>query len=144
MSIDLAALTAELTNDPKTLGYAALIAAHNRVGIAAKLNSTYAGVGTIWRTDLTSSEIMACLVWSEVSAANVTQWTSFQTLLIPPTVDASKAAVRALFAGLFAAATVTLGNLTAAGKSALSSRAEELWGYGTRITEQDIANAGIN
>ena len=140
MAFTSAQLATEITTDPKSLGYGAS-ATSSYAAIAAKLNATYAGVGIVWRTDLSASEIVGCLVWSDLSAATVTQWTALQTLLIPAKIDASNANVRALFAGLFASAATTLANLTAAAKKASPSRAEELWGYGTVISDNDIGHA---
>lgn len=134
-------LAAEITNDPKSLGYAPLVLGGDRLGIANKLNSTYAGVGIIWRTDLIAADILASLVATEVQAWTTTQWVALQTLLIPGKIDASKTTIRNLFSTLLGSATASLANVTAVAKSPISSRAEELWGYGTRITENDIAAA---
>lgn len=136
-------LADEITTDPKGLGYAAFVAAHDRQGLAAKINSTYPGVGTVWRTDLKPWEITASLVESEVSGMTQVQWLRVQTLLIPPMIDASQTNIRAQFSGIFSGKAQTLANLTAVAAKANPSRAEELWGYRTLITDTDIANAGI-
>jgi hypothetical protein len=136
-----AQLAAELNTDPKTLGYAALIAAKDRIGLAAKINSTYAAVGTVWRTDLRAAEILAALVETEITALTTNGWLQLQTLLIPGTVDASQVTIRNQFNGLLGAFATTIANLLAVAKKANPSRAEELWGYAVRVTEQDVAGA---
>jgi hypothetical protein len=138
-----AQLTTELNTDPKALGYAALRSASNYIGLAAKVNSTYAGVGVVFRNDVTANEVLVALVWSEISALTTNNWLALHALLIPEVIDATKATIRAIFAGLFPAATfpLTSASLTALAKKAGPSRADELWGYGTVVGEQDVANA---
>lgn len=136
-------LATEINTDPKALGYAALVAAHDRMGLAAKLNATYAGVGIVYRNDLKSWEVLAALVESEVTSLSVTAWTRVQTLLIPSMVDATQQRIRDQFAGIFVGKAATLANLDAVARKVAPSRAEELWGYKTTVSDQDIANAGI-
>jgi hypothetical protein len=134
----------EINLDPVGLGYAPLKEAGDYLGIVAKLNATRAGVGVVWRTNMTGAEVLGCLVWSEIAALTTNNWLALQTLLIPSTpIDASNARIRAFFAGLFPNATfpLTLTNLTAMGQKPNPTRAEELWGFGTVIAEQDVANA---
>jgi len=140
-SAQLPQLAAELQADPKSLGYAAEIAARSYAGVASLCNGTYPGVGTVWRTDLSAAEILAALVESEVTSLTATQWTRVLTLLSPGAIDASQQRIRDQFAGIFAGKTATLANLTAAARRAAPSRAEELWGYGVAVAEQDVANA---
>lgn len=148
MAFTKAQLQAEITNDPKGLGYAALKASNSYVALAAKLNATYGGVATVFRNDLQAREILGCLVASEVlapaaKALTATQWTAFSTFLIPGTIDASNGNISALFLALFTNADypLTRAALIAIGKRVAPTRAEELWGYGTAVSEQDVANA---
>lgn len=134
-------LANEINNDPKALGYAAFVSAHDRVGLANKLNATYAGVGVVWRNDLKSLEIVGAIINGEVTGFTAAQWARVQVLIAPPVIDASNANVRGQFSGIFTG--TSLANLTAVAQKANPSRAEELWGYNTRINDQDIANAGI-
>lgn len=136
-----AQLQTEINTDPKTLGYAALRAANNYIGLAAKLNATYAGVVAVFRNDVKSAEILAAMIESEVSSLTQIQWTRVQVLLAPPVIDASQVTIRNQFGGIFAGKTTTLGNLTAVGQKAATTRAEELWGYKVVVTEQDVATA---
>jgi hypothetical protein len=141
MGYTLAQLAAEITNDPKALGYAAPVAAGSLSGLAALINGTYPGVGTVWRTDVAAAELLGGIVWAEVSGFTAAQWEAVEVMLVPLTVDASNANVRAFFAGVFAGKTATIANLTAIAQRANPSRAEELWGYGTVVSTTDIAHA---
>lgn len=141
MGFTLVDLKSEIDNDPKQLG---LVPARDRgddATIAQLLNSTYGAVGTVWRTDLSAREILACLVEAEVSTLNATQWTRVLTLLMPGTIDASQQRIRDQFAGIFATKTATIANLLAVAKRVTPSRAEELWGAGTTISDRDVAAA---
>lgn len=142
MSFTSAQLATELTNDPKALGYAATVHS-SYAALAAKVNATYAGVGMVLRNDLTAREILACLTWAEVATFTAAQWAAFQAFLIPGSIDASNTNISAMFLGLFPNASfpVTRAALIAVGKKVAPSRAEELWGYNTRVTDQDIALA---
>lgn len=143
MSFTSQQLAAEINADPKALGYAAFVAAHDRQGLAAKINSTYTGVDQVWRNDLRSWEVLGSLVEAEVTALTQVQWTRVQTLLIPPMIDVSNQLIRDQFAGIFVGHNTTIGNLITVGTKPNPSRAEELWGYKTVVTDTDIANAGI-
>lgn len=141
MAFSNAQLKSEIDNDPKQLG---LVAARDRgddATIAQLLNTTYATVGTVWRTDLSAGEVLACLVESEVSPLNATQWTRVLTLLMPGTIDASQQRIRDQFAGIFVTKAVTIANLLAVAKRPAPTRAEELWGAGTTISDRDVAAA---
>jgi hypothetical protein len=136
-------LVTEINTDPKSLGYAALKTAMNYKGLAAVLNSTYTGVGTVFRTDVRAQEVLSALVWSEISSLATNSWLTLNSLLIPGIIDATKTTIRNLFTGLFPSATfpTTASNLNAIAIKASPSRAEELWGYGTSVGEQDVATA---
>lgn len=142
MPFTSAQLATEINTDPKALGYAAFVSAHDRAGLAAKLNATYAGVGTVYRNDLKSLEIVGAIVNADVTGFTAAQWARVQVLIAPPVIDASNANVRGQFTGIFSGTSLT--NLDTVAKKANPSRAEELWGYKTLITDQDIANAGFN
>jgi hypothetical protein len=144
MAFTKAQLQAELNSDPKALGYAPFRTAGNYQGLAALVNGTYPGVGVVWRTDVRGAEVLGALVWSEIASLSSNNWLALQSLLIPSTpIDANNARIRGIFTGLFPVATFpgTSANLTSTGQKASPSRAEELWGYATYVTEQDVANA---
>jgi hypothetical protein len=135
-----AQLTAEINTDPKALGYAAFVASGNDTGVAALLNATYAGVGTVWLTRVPTSALVGSIVWADVSGMTQAQVELLQLLLLTGTVDASNPNIRGMFTGLFAGKT-TLTNMTAAAQKVAPSRAEELWGAGTTVTVLDVAHA---
>lgn len=134
-------LAAEINNDPKTLGYAILKASGSDADLAAKINATYAGVGTVWRTSVPAAELLSCIVWAEVSAFTAVKWAAVQVFLTPLVLDASQQRIRDFFAGAFAGCTTTLANMSAIAKVATPSRAEELWGAGSAVGATDVARA---
>lgn len=144
MTYTLTQLAAEINTDPKALGLAALKAQANAAGdeaIAAKLNATYAGVGVVYRTDVTPSELLACIVWSEVSAFTATQWSACTAMLSAGNVDASKVTIRNFFAGLFTAATTTKASMDTVARIVNPTRAEELWGHSMGVSAYDVQKA---
>lgn len=141
MPFTSAELKNEIDNDPKQLG---LVVARDRgddAAIARILNTTYATVGTVWKTNLTARDLLACVVWADVSSFTAAQWAAFQTMLIPGDIDASQQRIRDQFAGIFAGKAATIANMTAAAKVPNPTRAEELWGAGSTISDRDVAAA---
>jgi hypothetical protein len=138
-----AQLKTEITTDPKALGYAPFRnpANPNYVAIENLLNATYAGVGVVFRPNIPSRELLSQLVWADVSAFTAAQWEALSVMLIPMFVDGTQANVRAFFAGLFAGKATTLANLSAIAQVVGPTRAEELWGQGTSVSQQDVADA---
>lgn len=139
MMFTSAQVAAEINNDPKALGFAALKLTGDDQGIANKLNANYPGVATVYRADVKSGEILGSLLASEVGAWTAVQWTALTALLIPGTVDASNARIRALFSALLPAG--SLANATAVASVVLPSRAAELWGANTVVSATDVARA---
>jgi hypothetical protein len=78
-------------------------------------------------------------VASEVTAWTAQQWTALTALLIPGTVDATNARIRALFQQLLPAG--SLANATAASQVTAPTRAEELWGAGVTVSISDVSRA---
>lgn len=141
MPVSMAALAAEINNDPKALGYAALKASGSDADLAAKINATYVGVGSVWRTNVTAAELLSCIVWAEVSAFTAVKWAAVQVFLTPLVLDASQQRIRDFFAGAFSGCAATLANMSAMAKVTAPSRAEELWGAGNAVSATDIARA---
>jgi hypothetical protein len=141
----VAALHDELTADPKALGYAPLVAAARVNGdwqsVADRVNTTYAGIATVFRPNVSAQELLTCIVWAEVAAFTATQWAALQCMLAPLRVDATQLTVRNFFAGLFAGKAGTLAALTAIAKVVAPTRAEELWGAGVVVSAGDCATA---
>ena len=144
MSMTATALAAEINNDPKALGYAVPKLAGSDIGVANIVNSTYAGVGTVWRTNVKAAEILAAITLSEINATfSATNWAALSAILTPLVVDASNAVIRGWFVTLFPSALYPTTNaaLVTTAKVAAPSRAEELWGAGTLISATDVAHA---
>jgi hypothetical protein len=143
-----AQLRTELTTDPKARGYAALLtaaeASHDWQPVADKVNSTYAGVGTVWRPNISAQELLSCIVWTDVSTFTAAQWEALSVMLIPLRIDATQQRVRDFFAGLFTGKAATSNNLLATAQVAAPTRAEELWGAGTVVQANDCAIAAGN
>ena len=131
----------EITTDPKGLGYGALLAAGDDEGVATLLNSTYAGVGIVYRPNLPAHEILGSLVAAEVAGWTQVKWVAFTALISTGTVDATNPNIRALFQQLVGAGTASLANMNNAAKVTSPTRAEELWGAGTIITSSDVGVA---
>lgn len=144
MPFTIQQLATEINTDPVGLGYAAHITAGRMGELARILNSTRTGVGQVWRDDLRGAEVLGALVWSEIASLSTNSWLALQSLLIPSTpIDASNVRIRNIFGGLFPAGSFpqTNANLSAIGQKASPSRAEELWGYGTTVTPEDVIRA---
>lgn len=141
MSFTSAALASEINTDPKALGYAAPKASGADGAVAAILNATYAGVGTVYRRNIAPHEIEECLVYAELGSLTVQQWQLFQTVLEAGVIDASKATIQNILIGMFPNTTTTYANLVAVAKTPNPTRAEELWGQGTVVTVADVAHA---
>jgi hypothetical protein len=131
----------EITLDPQGLGYQAHIASGDDTGLAVLLNSTYAGVGVVWRSAVPSRDVLASVVWSEVSSWSAAKVNWLVALLSPGTVDATQSRIRDIFVGVLGVGTVSLTNATAIAKVAGPTRAEELWGDGSLVMESQIAAA---
>jgi hypothetical protein len=143
MSYTLSQLADEINNDPKSLGYSTLVASGDDSSIAGLLNSTYAGVGTVYRPNVGAGEVMGSLVWSEVSGLTTNNWLALHSMLLPASIDATKSTVRNFFNGLFPTGSfaTTNANLLTVAKKASPSRAEELWGAGTVVPFLDVSRA---
>lgn len=130
----------EIINNPKGLAYSASVAIGNDTGVALILNSTYAGVGIVYRSELMPQEVLKSLVWSELSVKSSTHIQILQLLLAPRMVDAGQQTIRDIFVGLFPSGS-TIANLDAVAKVVGPTRAEELWGAGTIISSDSVAHA---
>lgn len=149
-------LAAEINTDPSGLGYAAFVAAHDRPGLAAVMNLVRAGI-TVKRNDVMASEVIAAIDSRDfVTTPNAAHCAFVGALLTKGAPLQFQDAqgndtnvlgnIKRLFVADDANATpphVSRGALnTLATRS--GSRAEQLWGAGTVVTEQNIADAGID
>jgi len=130
--MDLVALKAEITTDPASIGYAAVIADH--VAVAKLINGTKR---TIDRADLASCVLVSCLDKTEfaaLSAADKQYLNLFITAQSVPMAPDVRQALRSLFP----VGSKTRTNINQATRQE-SSRAAELE-FG-QVTESHVADA---
>lgn len=139
MAITLAALAAELQNDPTTLGYAPSITAGNDQGLADMLNLVR-GTITVFRNDVKADEVIGATVVSDFTALTAGQQNYYLALVSQPVIDVSNSNVRSNLASLFPAVSATRSNLATLAQRN-GSRAEQLWGVGTIVGVLDVAHA---
>jgi hypothetical protein len=151
MSFTLQQLAAEINADPTALGYAPLVAAHDRPGVAALMNLPRAGI-TVKRNDVMASEVIAAVDSRDfVTTPNAAHCAFISALLTKGAPlqfqDASGTDTNILgnIKRLLVADDATHTSRAALNALAtrIGSRAEQLWGTGTLINEQNIADAGI-
>jgi hypothetical protein len=142
----LTALRAELDNDPKALGYAALKLLSNAAeALANKLNEPgTVPADTLFKSYVPIEDVLAAIDWVE-----------YRNLVQESTTAPSKAAVdqfvrgtriksgssnmRATMVALFPAGTTRTALTALASRAA--ARAEVLWGEGFAVTPTDVGNA---
>lgn len=149
----LAALASEIQTDPTAQGYAALVSAGNRLGIANKLNAINA-VNQVKRVDIRASEILEAIdVADVITSANAVAVSWFESATQQATLrltadDGQDTRILKNIKSLFLANGAAGANpQTRARLNAIAlrdgSRAELLWGAGIKITDQHIADAGF-
>ena len=136
----MAALMAEITNDPKGLGYASQ--SGNADSIAVLMNTSPEPIAAgsqeqIYRTRVESRDLMACIVLSEFAALTQANRDYCAMLFSATQVNTGDANVRTQIAAIFASGTTSRTNLIAAAQKN-ASRAEALWGDGYRVTAQQV------
>lgn len=141
MALSRAQLLSEITNDPKGMGYAAMINARSDEMIAQALNAkTGPGIGQVFRPQVGHAEVLNCIDRTEWNALTTAQRADLNGILAIPITDFSNANVRAAFTNVFGAASATRAALLALVQPS-GSRAEVLGGYGTVVTSTDVAQA---
>lgn len=134
--MDLTALSAELTLDPAGLGYVGPDSED-----AEKLNAPSPGGETVFRKAIPMSEIYAQIEWiSEWAALPGVMRDGFRQLTSTDALDVTSPRVRAAMEGIFGAGSQTWANLASIATRP-ASRAEILWGEGTRVHHLDVAAA---
>lgn len=139
MAFTLTQLAAEITTDPTSLGLVALRDAGSDQALADALNLPRAGI-TVNRNDLSGRELLNAVVLSEYTALTQANRDLWQALLTIAPLDATDTQTRTTVGAIFAAGTTTRTNLVAL-STRPGSRAEQLWGTGTRITALDVSRA---
>lgn len=150
MAINYSALKNEILNDPNSYGYAPLVAVGNDTDLAVLLNLVRAGI-SIKRPNVSSSEILEAIdirdfltspagVNNNTFAASwfesITQFTSIRLT----NEDNTKTVVRKNIDRMVAD---TQGSQTRLDAVAVrsGSRAEQLFGFGTSVSANDVAIA---
>lgn len=147
MPLTYPALKTELQADPATIGYAALVASGNDVGLAALLNEVRAGI-SIRRPDIAPAEILEAIDARDFEPTpNVLAVAWFGSLTRQERVrllndDGSQTRVLANLRRLLLALD-TNGSRARLQDMANrpGSRAEQLFGAGVVVTHQDVAIA---
>jgi hypothetical protein len=144
-------LTTEINSDPTAIGYAAFVQAHDRPGLAAAMSLARAGI-TVKRNDVMSNEVIAAVDSRDfVTTPNAAHVGFIQALLAKGAPlqfqdsDGNDTKILGNIKRLLVADDAT--HTSRAALNALAnrtgSRAEQLWGTGTVITETDIIATGV-
>jgi len=134
--MDLVALKTEITADPASIGYAAMVADHSAV--ARLINNAPRKVAD--SADHPTWELFQCFDTDELTAAEsvAAKFRRLQLLCSMPSINPDAKRLRQSIVFVFGAAAVSLQRFDAWAKRT-GTRAEEL-GFG-RVTESDVADA---
>lgn len=139
MSVDLAALKAEIESDP--LGIYPAFTPENDAAVAAAINEVRDTI-SIYRDDLEASELKDAIVLSDYEARCDTQakrdWLALVLDNGIPVQDPN-GAVRSGIVSLFSGTPTLAAFASIAQRDA--SRAEDLWGPGVNVSPSDVAGA---
>jgi hypothetical protein len=139
MPFSLPALTAEINNDPKALGYAAL--KDQPQALADRMNEAGASGETITKDFVPVEDVVAAIVRADYDAAGPAGKTFLQEIVLRGSrVKVGDANVRASLAGIFTAGTTSRANLLAL-STRPASRAEILFGMYYNVTDINVAHA---
>lgn len=135
--MDLQELRSELDEDPEGLGYAGTSDAE----AAATLNDRSLTGETALREAIPMGEVYAQVEWTtEWAGLDATFREGFRQLTSTPTLDASSSRIHDALEAIFGSDSQTWANLAAIAERSVS-RAEVLWGAGTRVHHLDVARA---
>jgi len=139
----MAALTTEVTTDPKGLGYAG--ASGNAATIADLMNLAPEPIAAgsqeqIYRFRSDTRDLLACIILSEFATLTQANRDYCTMMFSTPQVNTGDANVRTQMAGIFAGGTTSRTNLIAAAQKN-ASRAEALWGDGFHVTAVQVSEA---
>lgn len=141
MAINYAALKTELQTDPAGLGYAPHLAAGADQSLADLLNEVRQSI-SISRATIPAYEVWEAIVPAEWAALTANERQRVQTILSMGEVNVQGANTRSSLAAAFGAGTTSRTNLIAL-QSRQGSRAEQLFGDGVAVTNEDIAKARV-
>src|SRR5687767_5344457 len=123
-------LKTEITTDPKSLGYAPLMAVRNFQGTADKLNAFLVATDTVAREPMETQDVIENIVAADFNSMTTANATKLQVLLSTAQVRIASNAVQSLFSTLFGVNSATMTAFTAL-KTRRASRAEILFGAGS-------------
>jgi hypothetical protein len=142
-TFSMAALTTELANDPKGLGYAALSDSPDAVANLMNTSPEPIAAGQqeqIFRIRTDSRDLMAGIVLTEWDALTQARRDYCTAIFSATYVNTGDSNVRTQVGAIFGAGTTSRTNLNnAAQKNA--SRSEALWGDGFSVTAYQVAVA---
>lgn len=141
MAVSLPELKIELQTDPAGMGYAIYISAGNMAQTARQINSPTTPPATIDSTTVTRevmNDVLAMTDWDVLSATNQELWMSYTR----DDIDmAQTPEMKAQILGLLPDPCQTRTDLLSIAFVQPVSRAEELWGIGTRVTHEECSAA---
>jgi hypothetical protein len=135
-TVDPGALAAEITTDPKALGYTG----HSDYEIAQMLNTPGLSGETLFKSYTATEDVVACIVRAEYDALTAAPKAYLDMVLRPAKVKTGDATLRTQIAAVFGAATTTRANLVAVA-SRPACRAEILFGENASVNDQQVAAA---
>lgn len=135
---EIASLNAELTTDPASIGYAALITARRDADLADALNLVRTGNNKVNRGFVTAQELSALYDPTEFSALTSVQLQRLNALLLGGSLNLTDTTVRQNLANIFPANGATR-NAVAAYVQRQASRAEVVLGAGRTVSHTDVA-----
>ena len=150
MPLSNAQIVNEVNNDPAALGYASSVTAKNAVAIADILNWIRNGstpcpdnnvVGaaiSVFRNDIAPKEIVNAIATTDFTAATQIQISKLEMLFVPEVIDATLANVRGNLQSIFSGASAVTTNALSALAQRNGSRAEQLGGTGTTVTDTQV------
>lgn len=142
MAMTFAALKTEIQTDPAGVGYASAVASGADGAVADLINTVRAGAAySIFKSSVPIAALVANIDSTNFAALTALQLAKLQLLFAgSASLDATDLNTRNIVTGVFTGMAATLANLTILVKRQ-GSRAEVLWGDGTRITADDVAHA---
>jgi hypothetical protein len=141
MPVDQTELRDELTLDPASIGYAGMSNSQKEDAINLERDTI-----DVDRTSVSTVELQSAVVGTEYVALTISEQNAWNAILIVGSgaegsgIPLDNAAIRAQVAAIWDGGTTTRGNLQAL-QTTKGSRAEQLWGEGTRVTRHEIAEA---
>jgi hypothetical protein len=137
--MDYVALKAELQNDPQALGYAPFVANGSDQKLANLINALKQ-TATVTRNLVPAYEVWEAIVPADWAALTSQEKQRVETILAMGMVKVSGPNTRSAFLAAFGVGTPTRTNLAAL-QTKIGSRAEELFGEGVGVTNEDVAIA---